>query len=294
MNTLKFIVPPMLHYIISGSANCTPGYRHSSRHHIKVFDLLIVRQGCLYIGEDDLKFELQAGQALILRPDGYHFGTQGCREQTFYYWLHFHTTGNWSVIKDDGLLPYSELGAEGPLLPSADFDIRTFSLYLPQLVTLLQPAKIEELLGQLEQLKASAHLSTTQFKQQMLFQEMVQQLSASMSSNRPASQSTVCAEQAASFLRTHYREEITAQMMKDNLNFHPVYIARCMKREYGCSPMEYLLRYRIEQSKLLLMQTSFTIARIAEEVGFNQAPYFSSSFLKIEGISPRQYRQRFS
>jgi len=152
---------------------------------------------------------------------------------------------------------------------------------------------MEELLNQLDQLKAGAHLSTTQFKQQILFQEIVQLLSASMNSSRSSLQSTVCAEQAASYLRTHYREEITAQKLKDSLNFHPVYIARCMKQEYGCSPMEYLLRYRIEQSKLLLMQTNYTIARIAEEVGFNQAPYFSSSFLKIEGISPRQYRQRF-
>jgi AraC-like DNA-binding protein len=67
-----------------------------------------------------------------------------------------------------------------------------------------------------------------------------------------------------------------------------------MKKEYGQSPMDYLLRYRIEQSKLMLMQTDYSIARIAEEVGFNQAPYFSSCFLKVEGLSPRQYRQRFS
>lgn len=67
-----------------------------------------------------------------------------------------------------------------------------------------------------------------------------------------------------------------------------------MKKEYGCAPMEYLLHYRIQQSKLLLMQTSYTIARIAEEVGFNQAPYFSSSFIRIEGTTPREFRQRFS
>ena len=69
--------------------------------------------------------------------------------------------------------------------------------------------------------------------------------------------------------------------------------ARCMQREYGCTPMEYLLRFRIEQSKLLLMQTDWTVARIAEEVGFNQAPYFSSCFSRLEGMSPRQYRQLF-
>jgi AraC-like DNA-binding protein len=294
MNTLKFTVPPMLHYIVSGLADCSSGYRHCSRNNIKVFDLLYVRQGCLYIGEEDSRYEVEAGQALILRPDCHHFGTEGCSEQTSYYWLHFHAAGSWKVMTEDCMEPGKEVGAFVTAHPSDEFDIHPFSLYLPQWVTLLQPAKLEELLEQLEQLKASAHLGTTQYKQQMLFHEIVQQLSASMDHGRAASQSTVCAEQAASFLRIHYREEITAQILKDHLNFHPVYIARCMNREYGCSPMEYLLRYRIEQSKLLLMQTSFTIARIAEEVGFNQAPYFSSSFMKLEGISPRQYRQRFS
>ncbi|WP_379138646.1 AraC family transcriptional regulator [Paenibacillus sp. sgz500958] len=294
MNILKFTVPPMLHYIVSGTANCSAGYRHASRHHIKVFDLLYVQQGCLFIGEEDKHFEVKAGQALILRPDCHHYATEGCREQTFYYWLHFHTAGCWNVTNDDTTKLYNEPGVLIEPNSSAEFDIHPFALYLPQWITLLQPAKMEELLGQLEQLKAIGHLGTTQFKQQMLFHEIVQLLTASMHSDRSASQSMVCAEQAASFLRTHYREEITAQRLKDHLNFHPVYIARCMNRAYGCSPMEYLLRYRIEQSKHLLMQTSYTIARVAEEVGFNQAPYFSSSFMRIEGISPRQYRQRFS
>lgn len=119
------------------------------------------------------------------------------------------------------------------------------------------------------------------------------QLSASLESDR-STPSIACAEQAAAYLRSHYREKITAHDLGESLNFHPVYVARCMNKEYGVSPMDYLLHYRIEQSKLLLMQTDFTIARVAEEVGFNQAPYFSSCFLKIEGISPRQYRNRFS
>lgn len=145
---------------------------------------------------------------------------------------------------------------------------------------------MEELLSQLNQLAPNSHLSDTPFQQQLLFQEVLQQLSASLSQERP-SPSKICAEQAASYLRSHFREHITAQQLGENLNFHPVYIARCMKKEYGCAPMDYLLHYRIQQSKLLLMQTSYTIARIAEEVGFNQAPYFSFSFVRIEGTTPR-------
>lgn len=293
MSLLQFSSPPLPHYIISGLTYFPPGYRHLNRQHIQVFDLLVVREGCLYIGEEDRNYEVRAGEALILRPDCHHFGTEGCREESSYYWLHFQTSGSWCAVS----APSAALsGQDTPdeSAHSALFDVRTFSLWLSQYMTLLQPSRMEELLAQLELLKVNAHLDSIRFKQQMLFQEILQQLSASVHRERPASQSTACAEQAASFLRAHYREEITTGMLGDSLNFHPVYIARCMNREYGCSPMEYLLRYRIEQSKLLLMQTSFPISRIAEEVGFNQAPYFSSSFMKLEGISPRQYRQRFS
>lgn len=293
MSLLQFSSPPLPHYIISGLTYFPPDYRHLNRQHIQVFDLLVVREGCLYIGEEDRNYEVHAGEALILRPDCHHFGTEGCREESSYYWLHFQTSGSWSAVTAPSAA-LSEQDTAEESTNSALFDVRTFSLWLSQYMTLLQPARMEDLLAQLELLKVNAHLDSIRFKQQMLFQEILQQLSASMHRERPASQSTACAEQAASFLRAHYREEITTGMLGDSLNFHPVYIARCMNREYSCSPMEYLLRYRIEQSKLLLMQTSFPISRIAEEVGFNQAPYFSSSFMKLEGISPRQYRQRFS
>ncbi|MBB6674746.1 AraC family transcriptional regulator [Cohnella nanjingensis] len=291
MNLLEFTVPPLPHYIVSGHTDFEQGHRHMSRRNVQVFDLLVVSRGCLYIGEEDRQFEVSVGESLILRPDVYHYGTEGCKEPTSYYWLHFQTTGGWTATDTLEASGYHE-----PIdvnSPSVQFATRSFPLQLPQYAKLLQPAKTEETLQQLVQLAPAAHLSAAKLKQQLLFQEVLQQLAACVAPER-SSPATSCAEQAAAYLRSHYREEITARALGESLRFHPVYIARCMQREYGCSPTEYLLRYRIEQSKLLLMQTDYTIARIAEEVGFNQAPYFSSSFLKVEGISPRKYRQRFA
>ncbi|WP_339824644.1 AraC family transcriptional regulator [Paenibacillus sp. FSL R7-0163] len=293
MNILNFTVPPLLYYIVSGFHTFSPGHYHMSRHNTRVFDLLVVKQGCLYMSEGGLPFQVKAGQALLLRPDSHHFSTDSCKESTSYYWLHFQTVGDWNMTEDTtAALEKDNVKIENSL-QSDEFDIRPFSLRLPQYTTLLQPSKMEELLSQLNQLVPNSHLSDTPFQQQLLFQEVIQQLFASLSHERP-SPSKICAEQAASYLRSHFREHITAQQLGESLSFHPVYIARCMKKEYGCAPMEYLLHYRIQQSKLLLMQTSYTIARIAEEVGFNQAPYFSSSFIRIEGTTPREFRQRFS
>ncbi|WP_239615685.1 AraC family transcriptional regulator [Cohnella mopanensis] len=291
MKLLEFTLPPLLHYIASGFAEFTVGDRHMNRRNIQLFDLLVVKKGCLYIGEEERKYEVGAGNALILRPDCYHYSTDGCKEQTDYYWLHFQTTGAWQATDTIPLLPSPE-----PVDESSDsykFDTLAFPLALPQFAKLAQPGKLEEILEQMIAIGPEAHLRSSRFKEQLLFQEALQLLAASIESQL-ATPATACAEQAAAYLRSHYREEITAQALGESLNFHPVYIARCMKKEYGQSPMDYLLRYRIEQSKLMLMQTDHPIARIAEEVGFNQAPYFSSCFLKAEGLSPRQYRQRFS
>ncbi|WP_027091606.1 helix-turn-helix transcriptional regulator [Cohnella thermotolerans] len=291
MNLLQFTLPPLPHYIVSGYTTNRPGDRHVSRRNIEVFDLLFVKEGCLYIGEEDRKYDVAEGCAVILRPDCYHYGAEACRERTSYFWLHFQTTGNWTATDVIPQAGHPEPHDEATL--SRVFAARSFPLLLPQFAKVKHPGKMEETLRQLIQLAPSAHLSAARFEQQVLFQEAVRLLSASIESPR-SSPATLCAEKAAEYLRSHYREEITAKELGEKLSFHPVYIARCMQQEYGCSPMEYLLRYRIEQSKLLLLQTDYTVARIAEEVGFNQTPYFSSRFARYEGISPRQYRQRFS
>lgn len=292
MSILHFTVPPMLHYIVSGLHYFAEGHRHIGRHNIGVFDLLVVKSGCLYMSEEDKHFQVQAGEMLILRPDSYHAGTMNCTELTRYYWLHFHTAGGWNISNEHSHQQgTAAIGSD--MHHSQQFEVRPFTLSLPQYTALHQPETVQNLLDQLIQLGPSAHLSTTPLRQQHLFQEVLVHLTASLTSERNTPSRT-CAEQTASYLRSHYREQITAKRLGEHLNFHPVYIARCMGKEYGCSPMEYLLQYRIQQSKLLLMQTDYPVARIAEEVGFNHVPYFSASFAKIEGMSPRQYRQRFS
>lgn len=291
MEMLQFTVPPLLHYIVSGYTVHGPGGRHVSRRNIEVFDLLFVKEGCLHIGEEDRQYEVSEGCAVILRPDCYHYGSKESLERTGYFWLHFQTNGAWKATDVMPQAAPPEPHDQETL--SRIFETRTFPLLLPRFVKLPHPDKMESALHRLNQLAPSAHLSAARFEQQTIFQEAVQLLSASIDAQRETP-GTSCAAKAAEYLRSHYKEEITAAELGERLSFHPVYIARCMQQEYGCSPMEYLLRYRIEQSKLLLLQTDYSIARIAEEVGFNQAPYFSSRFSRIEGITPRQYRQRFS
>lgn len=292
MTIIHMTIPPLPHYIIGGYTVAPSGRKHPSRCNINVFDLLVVTRGCLYMGEEDQHYEVSAGHALILRPDAHHYATRACDEQTAYYWIHFQTTGMWSIT-DQSMPEVPPDSSKSRILSTNIYTAQTFAKQLPQFAKLLQPSKMDSLLRQLVQLNMNDHIPSVKWKQQLVFQEVIEHLSASMEAEGP-SPSILCAEQAASYLREHYRDSITAQELGDSINFHPVYIARCMQKEFGCAPFDYLMRFRIEQAKLLLLQTDLPIARIGEQVGFNHAAYFTSCFAKYESISPRKYRQRFS
>ncbi|MEI7024799.1 AraC family transcriptional regulator [Paenibacillus sp. y28] len=286
MSILQFTAPPLPHYITCGFFFMQPGQKHLNRRNIGVFDLLVVTSGCLYMMEDDRKYEVAAGQALILRPDQHHYSYESCRTETGCFWLHFQTGGKWGTTQNAAAVPQTDPNGINA------FTVQTFTILLPQFIQLSQPALVYEKLNQLVALEQNAHNNWARWKHQLIFQQILELLNASLDLHTVLPAVNV-ADQAAAYLRMHYKEDITVKTLGEALNFHPVYIARCMQKELGCSPVEYLMRYRIEQAKLLLLQTDLPIALIGENVGFHLTSYFSSCFTKIEGLSPRAYRRRF-
>lgn len=292
---IEFTAPPLPHYIVSGTSLVPIEGKHPSRFNIGVFDLLVVTKGCLYVGEEGRDYEITEGHAMILRPDSHHYAYEGCREETFHHWLHFQILGDWRVVEEEvyrqNLGNYSSRDNANPLCLPA-YSTTSYTVPLPQFTKLAQPQKLVDVMNELIELGHSIHLDSVRLKQQVLFQEVIMHLSAAIGRDGPSPQSA-CAERAASYLREHFREPFSAKALGESINFHPVYIARCMQKVYGCSPAVYLLRLRIQQAKLLLLQTDLNVELIAEKVGFNQAAYFTACFTKMEGLSPRKYRQRF-
>lgn len=70
------------------------------------------------------------------------------------------------------------------------------------------------------------------------------------------------------------------------------HIRRLFKTEFGVSPNEYLRSVRIRRAKSLLVNSDYSVSKIAELTGFNDLYYFSKTFKQITGDSPSSYRQR--
>ncbi|MEM1118855.1 MAG: helix-turn-helix domain-containing protein, partial [Bacteroidota bacterium] len=67
---------------------------------------------------------------------------------------------------------------------------------------------------------------------------------------------------------------------------------RKVKALTGASPAEFIRSYKLQQAKVLLQQNpSMLISDVAFELGFNDPKYFSKSFKKEYGVSPKRFLQ---
>ncbi len=64
-------------------------------------------------------------------------------------------------------------------------------------------------------------------------------------------------------------------------------------RNLGISPKAYLNRRLNQEACRLITNTNWTVKRIAAHLRFSDEYYFSRFFSKMNGVSPREYRQRF-
>lgn len=94
-----------------------------------------------------------------------------------------------------------------------------------------------------------------------------------------------------SYLETHYNEMITVEQLALLSGLSPRHFNRLFQDAYHTSPGHYLLLYRIRKSENLLNFTDLPISEIAYQCGFNDSNYFSRQFHKINGMSPRKYRE---
>jgi AraC-like DNA-binding protein/ligand-binding sensor protein len=85
--------------------------------------------------------------------------------------------------------------------------------------------------------------------------------------------------------------------VKDICNFchcSESYINHIFKKNMKINVKGYINKLRIEQSKEYLLNSNLSIADIAMQVGYSDPNYFSVVFSKICGISPTEYKKRFS
>ena len=93
------------------------------------------------------------------------------------------------------------------------------------------------------------------------------------------------------YIDLHFKEPLTLEQLAEEGHMNKFYLSHTFKREYGVSPINYMISRRIEESKYLLAETDLSMSQIAQLLGFSSLSYFSQVFHRTESISPKEYRQ---
>ena len=79
--------------------------------------------------------------------------------------------------------------------------------------------------------------------------------------------------------------------MRRTCNLSPSYLTKIFKENFKTTPVQYLIKYRIEMACRLLQRSDMRIEDIALQTGFGSGNYFSRIFKSVVGVSPKDYRK---
>lgn len=93
------------------------------------------------------------------------------------------------------------------------------------------------------------------------------------------------------FIQTNINEDIKLGVLSEKACMSKATFYRSFKKEYGLSPLEYIISEKIKLAKSLLNNPNNSLKHVAYECGFHDVNYFVRLFKKMESITPGQYQQ---
>jgi AraC-like DNA-binding protein len=94
---------------------------------------------------------------------------------------------------------------------------------------------------------------------------------------------------ALSYIRENLNGDLRLSTVADHVSFSPVYFHNYFRSATGVTLREYVEEQRIKRAAVLLVDTGYTLSRIAYECGFSSQAYFSYAFKRRMGKTPRAY-----
>ena len=98
-------------------------------------------------------------------------------------------------------------------------------------------------------------------------------------------------DQAVQWLKDHFAEKLSIDQLAAFMGYGRSRLNTLFREHTGLSPTEWLIRYRIDQSKSLLRK-GLSIRDAAAQTGFPDPAFFSRTFSQLMGSPPRKWAKR--
>lgn len=103
-------------------------------------------------------------------------------------------------------------------------------------------------------------------------------------------QQEIC-EKFISLVSEHFKTQREIGFYADKLCMTNKYLSSLLKQETGMTALEWIEKYVVLYAKGCLSSTSMTVQEISDDLGFPSQSVFGKYFKRVEGLSPKAYRQ---
>jgi transcriptional regulator GlxA family with amidase domain len=97
-------------------------------------------------------------------------------------------------------------------------------------------------------------------------------------------------QQMATYIRTHLHDKLDIDALSKKACMSRTQLFRTFKREFGITPVQFIIKERLKIAKQLLASSKYTVQQVGLETGFDDVNNFIKVFKKTEGTTPGGYR----
>ncbi|QQZ61183.1 AraC family transcriptional regulator [Paenibacillus sonchi] len=94
------------------------------------------------------------------------------------------------------------------------------------------------------------------------------------------------------YIYENYREKLRLLDIASAAKVSKSEALRCFKEGTDTSPVDYLIQFRLNKARELMLTTGNTVSEVAEMTGFETVGYFDRMFKKAFGVTPKHLRMR--
>lgn len=125
-----------------------------------------------------------------------------------------------------------------------------------------------------------------------ILRECVLDLCRFMTAERNSNIGSDSSKDILAYINENFRNpDLSVVLLGDEFGMHRTLISKTVKTATGETFSDYLLRLRMECAEKLLIENEGSVQSIGTLVGIPNYTTFKRSFVKVYGISPREYRE---
>lgn len=243
------------------------GHRMRRRHHD---DWLLIYcaagAGTLSLDAGPRLFNIREGDLVLLAPGVSHRYQADRKDPWTIYWVHF-------------------LGAKAEIFQHL---LGTSEQY-PVVSVGLLPRLLSEFQGLMAPRLAGSGFPVY-IHQALLLQELLGYCALHQSRSERRRKTRFNLDTLHAFMQQHIRDHLSLGELAQVAGLSQHHFARRYKQLTGESPIQHFLQLKMQHACFLLEVSDESVQSVAQELGYDDAYYFSRIFKRIIGIAPHHYR----